>query len=62
VARAHGAEKVRLRVHADNQPARRLYESLGYEYAGEDRGELVMVIDVGSAADDPIADRWNAGS
>jgi ribosomal protein S18 acetylase RimI-like enzyme len=57
VARAHGAEKVRLRVHPENHRARRLYESLGYEYAGEDRGELVMLIDVGPAGDGPIGDR-----
>ena len=39
-----GATVVRLRVHPDNVRARRLYESLGYAYAGEDRGELVMLI------------------
>jgi ribosomal protein S18 acetylase RimI-like enzyme len=50
LARAHGAVKVRLRVHSDNERARRLYESLGYEYAGEDRDELVMVMDLGPAA------------
>jgi lipopolysaccharide/colanic/teichoic acid biosynthesis glycosyltransferase/ribosomal protein S18 acetylase RimI-like enzyme len=42
--RARGAEGVRLRVHADNARARRLYESLGYAYRGEERGELVMVL------------------
>ena len=57
VARAHGAEMVRLRVHPDNQRARRLYQSMGYRYAGEDRGELVMLIDVGSPAEEPAADR-----
>lgn len=41
-----GAKQVRLRVHRDNFRARRLYETLGYEYAGEDRGELVMLIDL----------------
>jgi len=39
-ARRRGAVQVRLRVHPDNIRARRLYESIGYEYAGEDRGEL----------------------
>lgn len=43
-----GAKVVRLRVHPDNLRARRLYESLGYVYAGEDRGELVMLIDLES--------------
>ena len=37
-----GATEVRLRVHERNTRARRLYESLHYEYAGEERGELVM--------------------
>lgn len=45
-ARARGAVEVRLRVHPDNVIARRLYESLGYEYRGTDRGELVMVVDI----------------
>lgn len=39
-----GATQVRLRVHHDNTRAKRLYESMGYEYAGEDRGELVMLL------------------
>jgi ribosomal protein S18 acetylase RimI-like enzyme len=43
-----GATVVRLRVHPRNVRARRLYESLGYAYAGEDRGELVMLLDLGS--------------
>jgi ribosomal protein S18 acetylase RimI-like enzyme len=30
-ARARGARQVRLTVYADNEPARRLYEELGYE-------------------------------
>ena len=47
VARARGADRVRLRVHRDNTVARHLYESLGYRYDGEERGELVMVVDVG---------------
>ena len=41
-AAARGAASVRLRVHPDNVRARHLYESLGYRYGGEDRGELVM--------------------
>ena len=42
-----GARTVRLRVHPDNIRARRLYESLGYVYGGDDRGELVMSVDLG---------------
>ena len=30
-AQARGATQVRLTVYADNEPARRLYEELGYE-------------------------------
>ena len=45
-ARARGASRVRLRVHRDNDVARRLYESVGYRYDGEDRGELVMIADL----------------
>ena len=47
-ARRRGADRVRLRVHPDNVAARRLYESLGYVRTGEDRGELVMVVDLDS--------------
>ncbi len=47
-ALGRGSPGVRLRVHRDNLPARRLYESLGYVYQGEDRGELVMFLDLGS--------------
>ncbi len=42
------APGVRLRVHSDNLRARRLYESLGYVYQGEERGELVMYLELGA--------------
>ena len=46
-ALSRAAGTVRLRVHPDNTRARRLYESLGYKYGGgEDRGELVMEVDL----------------
>jgi glycosyltransferase involved in cell wall biosynthesis/ribosomal protein S18 acetylase RimI-like enzyme len=45
-AERRGADRIRLRVHPDNASARRLYESLGYAYAGEERGELVMFLDL----------------
>jgi ribosomal protein S18 acetylase RimI-like enzyme len=48
-----GATVVRLRVHPDNFRARRLYESLNYVYAGEDRGELVMLVDLGPGTEFP---------
>jgi ribosomal protein S18 acetylase RimI-like enzyme len=44
-ARARGASQIRLRVHADNLRARSLYEALGYEYRGDDRGELLMILE-----------------
>ena len=46
-----GATVVRLRVHPDNVRARLLYESLGYAYAGEDRGELIMLVDLEPGAE-----------
>ncbi len=48
-----GASLMRLRVHPGNTRARRLYETLGYAYAGEDRGELLMVLDLLTAVDQP---------
>lgn len=56
VARSRGAVRLRLRVHPENVAARRLYESIGYTYAGEDRGELVVVIEV-EPNDEPETDR-----
>jgi ribosomal protein S18 acetylase RimI-like enzyme len=53
-AMRRGATVVRLRVHPDNTRARRLYETLGYAYAGEDRGELVMLLDLGAASMRPM--------
>lgn len=61
-ARRRGAVRVRLRVHHDNLRARRLYESMGYMYAGEDRGELVMLADVGRAADTDPGPRTTPGA
>lgn len=45
-ARARGATRVRLRVRPDNVKAVRLYRSLGYQIGGEDRGQLVGVLDL----------------
>jgi ribosomal-protein-alanine N-acetyltransferase len=45
VARARGARFVRLRVYPDNEAAIRLYESLGYDFAGGDeQGQRVGVL------------------
>jgi ribosomal protein S18 acetylase RimI-like enzyme len=63
-AQNRGATRVRLRVNSDNVVARRLYESLGYVYAGEERGELVMVVDVGpigASEADPRIDPTSSG-
>ena len=43
-ARLGGSSVVRLRVAPDNLRARRLYEALGYKDAGEERGELLMLL------------------
>ena len=48
-----GATAVRLRVHTDNVRARRLYESMGYAYEGEERGELVMLVALEQRATPP---------
>jgi ribosomal-protein-alanine N-acetyltransferase len=37
-----GSTRVRLRVEASNDRARRLYARLGYAETGEERGQLVM--------------------
>lgn len=39
-ARSRGARRLTLRVFAPNQPARRLYEGLGFETEGVLRGEF----------------------
>ena len=43
-SRQRGAQKIRLKVYPHNQPARRLYESLGYEFGSEEQGHLVGVL------------------
>jgi ribosomal protein S18 acetylase RimI-like enzyme len=45
-ARLRGAERIRLRVHAENLAARRLYESLGYVDGGEERGQMLMTLEL----------------
>jgi GNAT superfamily N-acetyltransferase len=52
-AARRGATGIRLRVYPDNVRARRLYESLGYAYTGQDRDELVMLVDVEQNSEDP---------
>lgn len=46
-ARARGAARVRLRVHCENLRARRLYESLGYQFAAQEGDNLVGVLELG---------------
>ena len=41
-ARARGARKLSLRVLSTNQPAMRLYERLGFEREGVQRGEFLI--------------------
>jgi RimJ/RimL family protein N-acetyltransferase len=45
-ARERAAAQIRLRVDPDNEPARRLYESLGYVDAGEERGERLLFLEL----------------
>lgn len=45
-AKLLGAAVIGLRVHPDNVKARRLYESLGHSCAGDERSELVMLVDM----------------
>ena len=40
-AAVRGAEQIRLKVYRDNEPARRLYESLGYTFDVEENAQLV---------------------
>lgn len=40
-ARARGAKRIRLKVHPDNTRALALYRSLGYEFSGQEQGQLV---------------------
>jgi GNAT superfamily N-acetyltransferase len=45
-ARASGASTVRLRVNPENVAALSLYRSLGYRFAGVERGEDLMLLDL----------------
>jgi [ribosomal protein S18]-alanine N-acetyltransferase len=49
-ARRRGADRIRLRVHPDNAAALGLYERLGYEPTHQERGEIVMVLDLNAPA------------
>lgn len=46
VARSRGAERVRLKAYPENRAAIRLYESLGYSFAGGDASELVGMLEL----------------
>jgi GNAT superfamily N-acetyltransferase len=45
-ARERGARRVRLRVYPDNEPARRLYDRLGYRFDGQEDGQLVGYLEL----------------
>ena len=53
LARASGATQVRLRVSLDNPRALGLYRRLGYQFAGEERGEMLGLLTLGPAAPPP---------
>ncbi len=42
-ARLRGARSIRLKVHTSNAVARRAYERLGYQFVGQEGGQLVGV-------------------
>ncbi len=41
-----GGHRVRLRVAPGNSRARHLYESMGYRHVGDERGEMVLLLDL----------------
>ena len=47
VVRERGGDRVRLRVASGNARARHLYESMGYRQVGTERGELVLLLELG---------------
>lgn len=49
-ARGRGAPRVRLKVYPSNEPALRLYRSLGYTFHSEERGQLVGLLELGPDA------------
>jgi ribosomal-protein-alanine N-acetyltransferase len=46
VAFERGAAKVRARVHSENKASRRMCETLGYEFGGEERGQALGFLDL----------------
>jgi [ribosomal protein S18]-alanine N-acetyltransferase len=40
-ARRKRAKKVRLKVHSENEKARKFYEKLGYRFTDEENGQLI---------------------
>jgi GNAT superfamily N-acetyltransferase len=49
-ARLRGSPAIRLKVYRENQRAHRLYQSLGYQFAGCQAGQLVGVCPLENAA------------
>jgi ribosomal protein S18 acetylase RimI-like enzyme len=45
-AQTRGARRIRLKVYPHNQPARSLYQSLGYCFEQEEKGQLVGVLEL----------------
>ncbi len=45
-AAKRGARRIRLKVHAANEPAVSLYRNLGYVFVGEERGQMVGYLDL----------------
>ncbi len=53
IARQRGASQVRLRVHPQNARAVKLYQSLGYVFNGQDRGEMLGFLELSPAKTPP---------
>ena len=45
-ARQRGARSVRLKVYSQNIAARSLYEKIGYQFKGEERGQIVGMFEL----------------
>jgi ribosomal protein S18 acetylase RimI-like enzyme len=55
VVRSRGGHRVRLRVAPENARARHLYDSMGYQQVGVERGEMVLLLDLDGTTADPNA-------
>ncbi|PDW04024.1 GNAT family N-acetyltransferase [Candidatus Viridilinea mediisalina] len=45
-AKLHGAQRIRLKVYPENEPALHLYQQLGYQFTASEAGQLVGYIEL----------------